>query len=70
MRLNFRGTEISTAKPMVVGCVQLYSIHFVNKLGKSLRVENGKKWPKMPILAKSAIFTKKGPRYLRAPMDA
>ena len=25
-----------TAKPMVVGCVQHYSTHFVNKLGKSL----------------------------------
>ena len=33
---NFSRTEICTAKPMVVSCVQHYSTHFVNKLGKSL----------------------------------
>ena len=48
---NFSRTEIFTAKPMVVGCVQHYSTHFVQK--------NCQKWQKMPILAKSAIFRKK-----------
>ena len=33
---NYSRTEIFTAKPMVVGCVQHYSTHFVKKLGKSL----------------------------------
>ena len=65
---NSSRTEFFTAKPMVVGCVQHYSTHFVKKLGKSLEsffrkvqktAKNGKKWPKMPILAKSAIFRKK-----------
>ena len=32
---NFSRTEIFTAKPMVVGCVQHYSRHFVKELGKS-----------------------------------
>ena len=65
---DFSRTDKSTAKPMVVGCVQHYSTHFIKKLGKSLEpffrkvqktAKNGKKWPKMPILAKSAIFRKK-----------
>ena len=42
---NFSRIEIFTAKPMVVGCVQHYSTHFVNKLGKSL--ELSKKLQKM-----------------------
>ena len=63
---------------MIVGCVQHYSTHFIKKLGKSLEpffdkvqktAKNGQEWPRMAILAKSAIFTKKGPRYVRAPMD-
>ena len=33
---NFSRTGIFTAKPMVVGCVQHYSRHFVKKLGKLL----------------------------------
>ena len=33
---NSSRTEIFTDKPMVVGCVQHYSTHFVIKLGKSL----------------------------------
>ena len=41
---------------------------FFRKVQKN--VKNGQKGPKMPILAKSPIFTKKGPRYVRAPMDA
>ena len=36
LRLNFRRTEIATAKPMVVVRVQHYSTHFIKKLGKSL----------------------------------
>ena len=48
---NSSRTEIFTAKPMIVGCVQHYSTHFVKKLGKSLEsffrkvqttVKNGK----------------------------
>ena len=33
---NFSRTEICTANPMVVVCVQHYSTHFITKLGKSL----------------------------------
>ena len=33
---DFSRTDKSTAKPMVVGCVQHYSTHFIKKLGKSL----------------------------------
>ena len=50
--------------PMVVGCVQHYSTHFINKLGKSLESfflkvkKKCKKWQKMLNLAKSAIFRK------------
>ena len=33
---NFSRTEICTANPMVVGCVQNYSTHFIKKFGKSL----------------------------------
>ena len=64
LRLNFSQTEISTAKPMVVGGVQHYSTHFINKLGKSVEpfshkvnknANNGHKrqqiGPKMTILA-------------------
>ena len=36
LRLYCNRTKFFTAKPMVVGCVQHYSTHFVNKLGKSL----------------------------------
>ena len=52
---NFSRTEILTAKPMAVGCVQHYSTHFVKKLGKSLEpfvrkvqkpAKNGKEWQK------------------------
>ena len=58
---------------MVVGCVQHYSIHFINKLGKSLEPffhkipknckkgqKRAKKGPKRAILAKSAICIKNG----------
>ena len=50
--------------------------YFIKKLGKSLEpffhkvqktAKNGKKGPKMAILAKSAICIKKRPRYVRAP---
>ena len=72
-------TDKSTAKPMAVGCVKHYSTHFIKKIGKSLEpffhkvqktAKKGQKGAKRGILAKSAIFTKKGPRYVRAPMDA
>ena len=33
---DFSLTDKCTAKPMVVGCVQHYSTHFIKKLGKSL----------------------------------
>ena len=33
---NSNRTDIFTAKPMVVGCVQHYSTHFGKKLGKLL----------------------------------
>ena len=33
---DFSRTDKPTAKPMVVGCVQHYSTHFLNKIGKSL----------------------------------
>ena len=64
---NSSRADIFTAKPMVLGCVQHYSTHFVKKLGKSLVVfrkvqkpaKNGKKWQKITILAKSTIFRKK-----------
>ena len=61
-------TDKSTAKPMVIGCVQNYSTHFIKKIGKSLEpffhkvqktAKKGKKGPKRSILAKSAIFIKK-----------
>ena len=64
---NSSRTEMFTAKPMGVGCLQHYSTDIVKKLGKSLEsffrkvqktAKNVKKWPKMPILAKSAIFRK------------
>ena len=35
---DFSRTDKSTAKPMVVGCVQHYSTHFIKKLGKSLEL--------------------------------
>ena len=62
---NFSQTEIYTANPMVVGCVQHYSTHFIKKIGKSLEPffhkvqKNCKKGPKRAILAKSAILRKK-----------
>ena len=48
---------MSTAKSMVVGCVQHYSTHFIKKLGKSLepffhKVQQNKNKNKMPILEK------------------
>ena len=58
---NFSRTEICTAKPMVVGCVEHYSTHFSKELGKLLESffhkvqKTVKKWLEMPILAKSAI---------------
>ena len=33
---DFSRTDKSTAKPMIVGCVQHYSTHFIKKIGKSL----------------------------------
>ena len=33
---DFSRTDKSTAKPMVVGCVQHYSTHYIKKIGKSL----------------------------------
>ena len=68
LRLNFSRTEIVIAKAMAVGCVQYYSTYSIKKLGKSLEpffhkvqktANKCKKWPKMPILAKSAMFRKK-----------
>ena len=53
-------TDKSTAKPMVVGCVQHYSTHFIKKIGKSLEpffhkvqkpAKKGQKGPKRGILA-------------------
>ena len=48
---NFSRTEICTANPKVVGCVQHYSTHFIKKLGKSLdpffhKVQKTEKGPK------------------------
>ena len=57
MRLNFSQTNIFTAKPMVVGCVQHYSTHFRNKFKISLEPFFINQ--KIMILAKSAIFTNK-----------
>ena len=34
---DFSRTDKSTAKPMVLGCVQHYSTHVINKLGKLLK---------------------------------
>ena len=65
---NFSRTDICTANPMVVGCVQHYSTHFIKKLGKSLdpffhkvqiTAKKGLKGAKRGILAKSAILSKK-----------
>ena len=61
---------------MAVGCVQHYSTHFIKKLGKSLEPffhkikKTAKKGQKGPKRANSAIFIKKGPHYVQAPMDA
>ena len=33
---DFSRTDKSTANPMVVGCVQHYSTHYIKKIGKSL----------------------------------
>ena len=47
---NFSRTEIFTAKPMVVGCVQHYSTHLVKKIKKMFSrffrkvQKNCKKW--------------------------
>ena len=59
---DFSRTDKSTAKPMVVGCVQHYYTHYIKKIGKSLEPffhkvqktakkckkgrKNGKKGPK------------------------
>ena len=64
MRLNFSRTEISTAKPMVLGCVQHYSTHLIKKLGKSLEPffhsqKNCQKCPKKDKnWAKNADFSR------------
>ena len=64
LKSAYLGPNSSRTK-LVVGCVQHYSTHFVKQLGKSLEsffrkvqktAKNSKKWPKIPILAKSAIF--------------
>ena len=57
-RLNFSQTEICTAKPMVVGCVQPYSTHFINKLGKSLEPFFHKVQKNVKKMAKNADFSK------------
>ena len=66
---NSSRTEIFTAKPMVVGCVQHYSTHFVKKLGKSLEsffckvkktAKNCKKWPKNDFRKISNFLVKSG----------
>ena len=65
---NFSRTEICTANPMVVGCVQHYSTPFIKKLRKSLEpffhkvqktAKKAQKGPKRGIVAKSAILRKK-----------
>ena len=57
---DFSRTDKSTAKPMVVGCVQHYSTHFIKKIGKLLEpffhkvqktAKDGTKAPKRGILA-------------------
>ena len=58
LRLNFSRTEISTAKPMAVGCVQHYSTYFINKLGKSLEPFYPKNCQKGPKRAKKGDFSK------------
>ena len=67
--LNFSRTEICTAKPMVVGCVQ-HSTHFIKKLGKSLQPffnKVKKKLPKKGDFSKiSNLYKKKRPCYVRA----
>ena len=82
LRLNFRRTEISTAKPMVVGCVQHYTTHFIKKLGKQLETffsspKNCQKGPKRAKMGQKGgfqqnqqIVIKKWQRHIRAPMVA
>ena len=62
---------------MVVGCVKHYSTHFIKKLGKSLEPFFNKVQKTATKRAKKGDFSKisyfyekKGPRYVRAPMDA
>ena len=55
--LNFSRTKICTAKPMVVGCGQHYSTHFIKKLDNFIEplrnIEKstflGQKWQFLPI---------------------
>ena len=47
---DFSRTDKSTAKPMVVGCVQHYSTYFIKKIGKSLE----------PLFHKVQKIAKKG----------
>ena len=68
---NFSRTDIFTAKPMVVGCVQHYSAHFVKKqencqscfFVKSKKMQtnakNGKKLQKNADLSKISNFQEK-----------
>ena len=79
---DFSRTDKCTAKPMVVGCVQHYSTHFIKKLGKWLEPffhkiqKNAKKGNKGPKRAKKGDFSKisdiykKRLQYVQAPMDA
>ena len=65
---DFSRTDKSTAKPMVVGCVQHYSTHFLKKIGKSLETcfnkvqktaKKGKKGPKRGKKGDFSYFRKK-----------
>ena len=61
---DFSRTDKSTAKPMVVSCVQHYSTHFIKKIGKSLEPffhkvqKTAKKGKKGPKRAKKGDFSK------------
>ena len=51
--LNFSRTDIFTAKPMLVGCVEHYSTHFINKLQHFIE-------PFFRNIEKSAFWVKNG----------
>ena len=53
---DFSRTDKSTGKPMIVGCVQHYSTHFIKKIGKSLELF----FHKVQKLQKRAKKGKKG----------